>query len=351
MSKVVLHIGTHKTATTTIQDMFHKNAELLEQHGVIYPRIGRVTGHHGLVYDWGRLPPVYKLDVSSLDAFTWIAKEHAHKDATVFLSSEEFSRGDPKAAVDFAAVRERLAEFDEIEVICVLRPQWQFLQSIYLELSKTKIPARPPKMIEPALETGMSQGLWIDYNLLLDRLEETFEPEQITFLDFETSVKAEGGIIGTMLRHLGVDLETTALETVNDGASNVSPEPLVTWIANLASEPAPAPAWLLKHAQKSFDLQYTERVKSTLFSQREVDQLTKHFAVLNDRLETRHRQVQPDFQMTQPDIGKLGVFRNNMPSQIWVRMCRLMVQHRAPLEKAAAEKAKVKKATVANKTS
>ncbi len=343
MSRVVLHIGTHKTATTTIQDMFHKNAALLEQHGVIYPRIGRVTGHHGLVYDWGRLPPVYKLDASSLDAFTWIAKEHAHKDATVFLSSEEFSRGDPNAAVDFAAVRERLAPFDEIEVICMLRPQWQFLQSIYLELSKVKIPVRPAKMLESALETGLSQGLWIDYNLLLDRLEETFDPAQITFLDFETSAKAEGGIIGTMLRHLGVDLEATALEAVNNGASNVSPEPLVTWIANLASEPAPAPGWLVKLAQKSFDLQYKEPVKSTLFSQHEVNQLTKHFAALNDKLETRRQQAQPDFRMTPPDIGKLGVFRNTIPTQLWVRMCRLMVQHRAPLEKAAAQKAAAKK--------
>ena len=67
----------------------------------------------------------------------------------------------------FAAVRTALAPFDEIEVLCMLRPQWQFLQSIYLELSKHTSPARPPKLVDPVMESGMFEGLWIDYNKLL----------------------------------------------------------------------------------------------------------------------------------------------------------------------------------------
>ena len=252
MSKVVLHIGTHKTATTTIQDMFHKNAPLLEKHGLIYPRIGRVTGHHGLAYDWSALPPVYKLDSSSLDAFGWIAREYADRDATVFLSSEEFSRDNPKASVDFAAVRERLAPFDEIEVICVLRTQWQFIQSIYLELSRRNNPPRPSTIAKPAIEKGTSMGLAVDYNLILDRLEKVFAPEEITLLDFKTCSQAEGRIIGTLLRHLDIDLKAEALELVNDGVSNKSPHPLATWISNVAVEPASAPDWLLAHATAVF---------------------------------------------------------------------------------------------------
>lgn len=88
MAKVVIHIGTHKTATTTIQDTFSQNAKLLRQHGVIYPRLSRFTGHHGLVSDWGRLPKVYDLPGGSKAALRQIANEHGAGDHTVFLSSE-----------------------------------------------------------------------------------------------------------------------------------------------------------------------------------------------------------------------------------------------------------------------
>ena len=44
MARIVLHIGTHKTATTTIQNVFHRNATLLAQHGIVYPRLGTATG-------------------------------------------------------------------------------------------------------------------------------------------------------------------------------------------------------------------------------------------------------------------------------------------------------------------
>ncbi len=333
MSKVVLHIGTHKTATTTIQDMFHKNAELLERHGVIYPRIGRVTGHHGLVYDWGRLPPVYQLEATSLNALSWIAREYADRDATVFLSSEEFSRGDPNAAVDFAAVRDRLSAFDEIEVICVLRTQWQFLQSIYLELGKVKSPPRPPRLVESALGTGMFQGIWIDYNLLLDRLETFFEPHEITLMDFDICRRADGGIIGSMLRHLNTDLAADALEKVNDGVSNVSPQPLASWVSNIMTEPVRAPDWLLAHATQAFEDECEKPLRPCLFTQFEFARIKDHFAPLNARLEERRRPVQPDFAMSVPDGAPITLYRNQVQSPIWSKLARYLVMDRIRAEK------------------
>ena len=204
MSKVVIHIGTHKTATTTIQDMFWKNSATLAKHGLIYPRISRgVTGHHGLVFNWAHMPKPYQLKNGGRAALAAIAKKYSQRDATVFLSSEEFSRGSPESATDFAELRDLLAAFDEIEIICVLRSQWQFLQSVYLELSKTGIPPRPPTLVDPVIESGLFQGLWVDYNLLLDNLEAAFEPEQITLVDFNTSCQSNGGILGYFLCHLG----------------------------------------------------------------------------------------------------------------------------------------------------
>lgn len=328
MSKVVLHIGTHKTATTTIQDMFHQNAPLLEQHGLIYPRMGRVTGHHGLVYDWLNLPKVYQPDTTSLDAYSDIAEEYAHRDVTVFLSSEEFSRDNPGAAVDFAAVRERLAPFDEIEVICILRTQWQFMQSIYLELSRRNNPPRPSKISKPAIDNGMSMGLVVDYNLILDRLEKNFAPEEITLLDFNACGRAEGRIIGYLLRHLGVDLKADALELVNGGLSNVSPHPLASWVSNIMAEPKTAPDWLLASATTAFEEEVGLDATPCLFTQSEFAQLEKHFAPLNARLAERRSAVQPDFKITPPNAEAIKLYRNQVQSPIWAKLARVLVLDR-----------------------
>jgi hypothetical protein len=333
MSKVVLHIGTHKTATTTIQDMFHKNAPLLAQHGLIYPHLGRVTGHHGLVYDWSRLPPVYKPDIGSLDLFSQIARDHAGKDATVFLSSEEFSRDVAGASVDFAAVRERLEAFDEIEVICVLRTQWQFLQSIYLELSRSSSPLRPSQITEPAIKGGNAMSLMVDYNLILDRLEKVFAPEEITLLDYNVVGQGEGRILGAVLRHLGIDLKVDALELVNDGFSNISPHPLASWVSNIMAEPQKAPTWLVDCATEAFREEMGPDIVSCLFTQSEFDVLEKHFAPLNDRLAERRQAVQPGFSITPPDCTPIKLFRNQVHAPVWAKLTRILVRERMRAQK------------------
>lgn len=322
MSKVVLHIGTHKTATTTIQDTFWANAELLWQNGICYPRQGRATGHHGLVFDWGRLPEVYRLPEGSRAALAQIAANHGDSDRTVFLSSEEFSRGDPAGAVDFAELREILSPFDEIEVICTLRPQWQFLQSIYLELSKKRLPPRPPQVVKPVLEKGMFAGLWIDYTLLLDHLETVFAPQEITFVDFETVRRSEGGILNHYLRHLGAGISAEDLEQVNGGTSNVSPVSLASWAANIVADPKVAPAWLVEMATQELRAHCGEDVKPCLFTRGEFSSLAEHFNGRNAVLNDRRRAVQPDFALAANDPAGLTLFRDDLPAAFWVGMSR-----------------------------
>ncbi|MDW3117932.1 MAG: hypothetical protein R8G60_09260 [Roseovarius pacificus] len=161
MAKIVLHIGTHKTATTTLQDTFHHNADLLAQHGLIYPRLGKATGHHGLIYDWAHLPPFYKPEHGSRAVLRDLADRYASGPGTVFLSSEEFSRCDD-GQTDLAAIRRLLDAFESFEVICTLRTQWQFMQSVYLEIAKKQTPPRPPRWSGRPSTRGKSPGSgWI----------------------------------------------------------------------------------------------------------------------------------------------------------------------------------------------
>lgn len=325
MAKVVLHIGTHKTATTTIQDMFWANADLLAQHGVIYPRLGKIAGHHGLVYAWSAMPSIYQLPLGGRETLAQIAQDYAKGDHTVFLSSEEFSRGNPKSAVNFAEVRELLKDFDQIEVLCVLRTQWEFLQSVYLELSKKRLPPRPPALVDQVLKSGMIDGLWADYNGLLSQLEAVFDPSEITFLDFNTCRTAPGGILTALLTHIGCPLTANDLEKVYGGSSNVSPLSLASWASNVLSEPKIAPPWLVARATQLLKQEKGEDVVPCLFSRGEFDTLRAYFDVKNETLHQRRQPWQPEFRISPPDGSRITLFRNEVPLNFWVQIARGLV--------------------------
>ncbi|MDO6799752.1 hypothetical protein [Shimia thalassica] len=330
MSKVIVHIGSHKTATTTIQDMFWENADLLEKNGVVYPRLGEfpVTGHHGLAKDWADLPETYALSAGSRETLKSITETYANKDVTVFLSSEEFSRGSPGRQTDFETLRSLLSGFDKVEIVLSLRNQWAFLQSIYLELSKSHNPLRPTNMVEPVIKEGLYQGLYVDYNLLLDRLLEAFDANQIRLFDFDTIKSSQGGVVGHFLRYLETELCVEALSTVNGGASNVSPMPLASWCANILYEPDTAPNWLIEEMELSLGTQYGGNLRSCLFTREEFMSLNAHFDACNETLRKRVKSVQPDFKISNSNLQENNLYRNDIHAGFWLLVCRNMVKRR-----------------------
>lgn len=338
MSKVVLHIGTHKTATTTIQDTFHHNSKRLAEAGFVYPIIAdsKITGHHGLVSAWGSLPNFYRLEEGSRMTFLKLAQKYGDKDVTVFLSSEEFSRGREGSDVDFDEVRHLLSGFDEIEVVCTLRNQWQFLQSIYQEISKTRLPDSPPKVAKTSIETGMWQGLWVDYNLLLDRLLKTFDETEITFLDFDAIRNEPDGVIGAFLARYCPSLKVSDLETVNGGASNVSPMPLATWVANALSDKVKSPSWLVELGEAVIEVEYGSGIKTCIFNKREFEEIAAHFEPRNQLLQKRRQPYQPEFSIAPFNSSKIDLLRGGIQSVYWLRLSRRLAHRCSEFEKIAA---------------
>ena len=110
MSEIIIHIGTHKTGTTTIQDTLFHNRKLLKARGVVYPRIGLIAPHHNLVTRWIDLPLQFRARRSALANWESLARAWAGGDETLLLSSEEFSRMQP--AVDFRELRGLVDAFD-----------------------------------------------------------------------------------------------------------------------------------------------------------------------------------------------------------------------------------------------
>lgn len=328
MARLVLHIGTHKTATTTLQNTFAANRALLAREGLIYPDLGRVAGHHGLVMEWLSLPQVYALPGGAAAAWERIAGLSG-RPGVVFLSSEEFSRGLPLPRVDFATLRARLAAFGQVTVLCTLRDQLSYLQSIYLEVSKKHVPPPWPAFLAQALATGFGAGLFLDFAALDGFLQTAFAPQEIAYLDFTTVRRSPGGILGAALQAAGCDLPVASLKPVDGGAANVSPDPLAAWAANQIAAPHPVPEGLLALTTAALREDLAPDVRTTLYTRAEEARLLQHFAPLNARFAESLADRQPGFRITMAPPPARRMFREDVGPGFWLRVARRLHAHAA----------------------
>lgn len=334
MAKLVLHIGTHKTATTTIQDCFARNAQLLATYGLIYPRLNPANGHHGLVMDWVGLPLNYAIEGGSLAAMRGLAQCYGTQEGTVFLSSEEFSRATPGSRVDFAALRQAAAGFSRIEVVCLLREQWQFLQSIYLEISRYSQSPPPAQWVAGLLATDMAQGLWTDYTRLYADLLQVFAADEIRFFSYGDWAAAPDGVVGRMLDYLGIDLAVADLDVEHGGRSNVSPPPLASWAANVIAHPMVAPPALVTSCAGALAVEYGEDRPSVLWQRDEMAGLLDYAAERNAALTGVLAPHQPDFALLRQGPPANAIYREDINSSFWCRAARWV--HRDALSRGVA---------------
>jgi hypothetical protein len=317
MSRIILHVGSHKTATTHIQDLFFHNRKLLARHGIIYPRIGAMRAHHGLASGWIKLPERYRL-CNPQGAWMRIAKSWAATDKTVFISSEEFSRLYP-ARVNMVQLRDLLGGFDDVTVLCCLRNQAGFLQSVYQQISDERNPGHWPQFFNQALERRVVDGLSFDYNLLYDHLRTGFAPGEIQLMSYDHGCRAHGGIVQNLLATLDLPVLGAELVPCGDARANVSPPPLASLVANMIAAPGVAPPALMARVLRQIELSVPEARSATLFSRAELAQLRRTVRNWNRRL---HARVPGGFEFgPMPGPGP-HIFRGRLDARFWMDLCR-----------------------------
>lgn len=295
MSRVILHIGLHKTGTTFLQDSLAANRAALARHGVIYPEIGRANGHHALVTRWQPLPEHLCADTPAIDLWRGLARLADGRN-TVILSSEEFSRGDRR--VDLAEIRALLAAFDRVEVVCFLRHQLPLLQSIQLQITRARALPAFPALLAGARRSGQATGVFLDFGALHDWLSGAFAPDRIRFVDYARARRAPGGLLGALLEICGA---TGALPDTMPPKANVSPDPLAFWLARQRCPEGPVPDRLLAEARAALDRRFGAGRRSTLYTRAEYRTLVAHFAPINAAFQARIETFQPGFTLSPPD--------------------------------------------------
>ena len=286
MSRLVLHIGTHKTGTSSLQNAFWRRREMLATHGIIYPDFGTAHSHHGLLGDrHADLARAYPLPKPPAALMADLAAAHAATDATVILSSEEFSRGTPTRRFDFASFR-AVSGFDRVEVVALLRPQLSYIQSVFLEVIKRS--AHPwDKFFVQSMKSGLAHGLFLDFNALDDHLLTAFAPDEICYLDYDTALRQPGGATGAVLSHLGLPPDSPGLNLDQDHRDNASSEPLVILAALAMSTGTTLDGGLLEFLRDVFRDHFGPQARSTLYGIKRAERVLAHFNPLNAAFRAR----------------------------------------------------------------
>ena len=213
-----------------------------------------------------------------------------------------------------------VAPFDRRTIVCVLRNQLTYLQSIYLQVTKEARVAGFEAFLAEALRTDLATGLQLDYGALYDRLLEGFAPEEIVFLCYETAVRGPGGIIGGIFDRLGLGAAAAGLLPLAAGDSNVSPAPLAAWAANQISAPGVAGQGLIGLAGEVIAETFGEAARTTLYTRAEGARVAAHFAPFNAAFEARYRRIEPGFTLAPLELGPGLVHRGELTVPFWIRL-------------------------------
>ena len=223
MNTLYLHIGTHKTATTTIQRFCADNRKVFESKGMVYPDFPFRFPFKGPNRNGLFLGMVYRGSdgVRRKD----LEKEYYHqaldiihglfeKYPSVLLSNERLWMD--LYLKDAKLVRKLVKDSQkhgyQIKMIVYLRRQDSFIESFWSETVK-ELPDRTD-----TLQEYISEFEFLDYNAILSKYAELIGEENVIVRRFSDAVKVEGGILVDFMRQLGMEL-TDDFE-INDPALN-----------------------------------------------------------------------------------------------------------------------------------
>jgi len=127
--KLIIHIGRHKTGTSSIQYFLTQNRVALKGRGILYPYpIGDRYAHHGIVRHLENRP---RDTDPTLDSIRTLAGKWARESPLTVLSSEAFQRLEPQAVAAF---------FDSVgisplqtTIVVYLRDQLSYAWSSYVQ--------------------------------------------------------------------------------------------------------------------------------------------------------------------------------------------------------------------------
>jgi len=223
MPDLILHVGIHRTGSTSVQGVLTASRLKLRRNGVLYPHTGSLTvAHHGLCFalrgksasPWGPLPPLDQL-LNELQAEINASRCH-----TVLISSEEFrTLCHEKSPAVADSTRQFLSLFSRVRIICFLRHQIPYFDSFY-RLSVAWENHRLALDFHPWVQRDCV-GSWLNYQHI-EQFYRQFGPDvTVDFLSFAAATQS-GAFVRYFYEQAGILAAYPGEIRVNESASRLS---------------------------------------------------------------------------------------------------------------------------------
>ena len=225
--KLFLHIGSHRTATTSTQEFMQQNFHRLLRQGLLYPFA--VPRHRGLMLR------IFSGEENANDVARDMHKRadsKAHEVHSIALSDEDISmRRDLSPLLPF------LDHFD-VKIVFTMRRQDLWLESWYYQNIKWQwIPHLSHCTFDEFL-TRREDFHWIHYDTFLRRYESRFGAENILVNVFEKEQMPDGPVMA-FVKKLGL-ADLSELQTPPHVNSSLSAE-MVEFTRHLPLDTLPPP--------------------------------------------------------------------------------------------------------------
>lgn len=204
MRRLSLHIGSHKTGTTTLQETFQANEARLLNRGISFAQVKPWPNLHtfmDFVTPGQIVPDGFKVvDPTRLADFL-----AAFPGDNIFGSSENFSFFFHQQPIDDLA-RALHKQFDQVTIIAYLRRQDRHAVSHHQEGAR---PDRPHEAqiwghaLTPLPDPHPHQRLYLDYDRRIKLWENAFGSENLIVRVFDRGLLQDGDIVSDLLYVMG----------------------------------------------------------------------------------------------------------------------------------------------------
>lgn len=210
---IVLHIGLHKTGTSSIQETLRQNRDALEARGVVYPR-ALPANHSNFFYNaFSAAPETYHANrahgltreaIAERTAPTLAALRKevaAHEGRTIVFSAEDACTFDAGATTRAHAFFASLIPGAALKVFLYTRHPIDYIASAVQENVKGNgLTIARAKSIHMGAAPDRYQKVHAIYGAV-------FGEDAVQLRSFEAGREAPGGLIGDFLTALGVSAE------------------------------------------------------------------------------------------------------------------------------------------------
>ena len=211
MRKLYVHIGNHRTGTTSIQEFMYANREALWERGVLFPNATR--RHLGVMHG------IFEKGNGGEIAADLNRKAETRGAHTVVLSEEDVCKRE-----DLSALAD-LGEWFDVRPVYFMRRQDLWLESWFSQNVKWQWDDALRHMPWDAFLDGRERFHWIHYDRMAERLESLFGAEAVELAVFDRELMPEGPV-AAFARIVGIEEPESfgALPSLNYGYSPMMSE-------------------------------------------------------------------------------------------------------------------------------